>query len=347
MRKKKVCLIGRIAPGVDLFDGQTIKTRLLFDQLTKNTKWKIVVVDTYFKKRKVRMLFKTFFSLLRCKDVFICLSTNGLSVYYKILKFFICLRRTRVFHYVVGGNHHQYLMKHKSFIKTCKKFKVNWVQTINLVNELNKLGINNAKYMPNFKPMNPVDVSTIPLYTNSPFRFVTFSRITKTKGIDIAAEVIKRINDEFKDDICSIDVYGAVEDNFKDEFNNLLKNNKYVNYCGTRGPFESAQVLKDYFALLFPTYWPSEGFAATILDAYFAGIPVIATDWNCNSEIVNDGKTGFIYPNNKFKTLYDCVKFAISNPNVMNAMKPNCIEFAKEFTPDKYIKEIISFVEGK
>lgn len=347
MKKRKVCIIGRIAPGVELYDGQTVKTRLLYDQLKTKTDWDIRVVDTYNKKKKIRLFFRSIHCLFKCKDVFICLSSNGIGVYFKMLNFFMKVRKNRVYHYIVGGNHHKYLVEHPKYIKISKKFAVNWAQTNNLVEELRKLGIENAKYMPNFKPIEPVDISKSIIYEKAPFKFVMFSRITKTKGIDIASETVERINNEYGKTVCTLDVFGVVEDSFEEEFSNILKNNPFVKYNGAKNPFESGEVLKDYYVLLFPTHWDGEGFAATILDAYFGGIPVIATDWNCNAEIVNNGKTGFIYPNEQFKDLYECVKYAIENPDKMNAMKQNCVDFAKEYTPNKYIDEIVNFVESK
>lgn len=60
-------------------------------------------------------------------------------------------------------------------------------------------------------------------------------------------------------------------------------------------PFnQSTEVLKNYDALLFPTYYEGEGFAGTIIDAFAAGLPVIASDWKYNSEIIKQGITGVI-----------------------------------------------------
>ena len=345
MKKRKVCIVGRIAPGIELYDGQTIKTRLLVDELQKKTDWKIFVIDTYYKKHKIRLFIKSIFALLKCRDVFICLSANGIKIYYKLLKFFIKFRRTRVYHYVVGGDHHKFLIEHPHFIKTCSRFAVNWVQTNNLVMELNKLGINNAQYMPNFRLHELADLSSLMKIQKPPFRFVIFSRLNKAKGVSEAAEVIHKINKIHNKNLCILDIYGVVEPDYEEEFKKILENNTEIKYLGAKNSSESTDILKNYFALLFPTHWHGEGFAGTILDAFFAGLPVIATDWNCNAEIVENGKTGFVYPNKLFDTLYDCVEFAIKNPDIINNMRANCLASAKNFLPSKYVNEIINFVE--
>ena len=343
--KRKVCLIGRVAPNQQLFDGQTVKTRLLLNELRNNADWKIYVVDTVNKKHKIRMLIKSIYYLLLCRDVFICLSANGNRIYHKLLRPFIKIRRTRVYHYVVGGNYHNYLKNNPKFINISKRFRVNWVQTNGLVKELEKLGITNARYMPNFKSIKPVDISKVEPIIKPPFKFVIFSRIAKTKGIDVAAKSIEKLNQKNGYQVATLDCYGAIENPFKEEFENIVSSNSAVRYCGVIDAMKSGDALKNYFMLLFPTSWPGEGFAATILDAYFGGIPVIASDWNCNAEIVDEGKTGFIYPSSRFKTIDECIEYAVSNPSVINSMKPNCINYVKNFTPEKYIKEIIDFVE--
>jgi glycosyltransferase involved in cell wall biosynthesis len=48
----------------------------------------------------------------------------------------------------------------------------------------------------------------------------------------------------------------------------------------------------------FLSYWKGEGFTGVIIDAFIAGVPVIATGWNMNTEIIEDGINGFVIPPN-------------------------------------------------
>mgnify|MGYP002239410386 CR=1 FL=1 len=50
-----------------------------------------------------------------------------------------------------------------------------------------------------------------------------------------------------------------------------------------------------YDIMLFPTYWYGEGFPGIVMDAYIAGLPLIASDWNINTEVITE-KTGIIIP---------------------------------------------------
>ena len=70
-------------------------------------------------------------------------------------------------------------------------------------------------------------------------------------------------------------------DSVQTEWFNELKSTfpSYIKYGGLVPFDKSVEVLKNYFALLFPTYYEGEGFAGTLLDAMAAGVPVVASDW--------------------------------------------------------------------
>lgn len=350
MIRKRVLIIGHFGWGHDFFDGQTIKTRLLFSELKKQSNWDVKFVDTFNqKKKRISIFLKSLFLSLRCKDIIIALSTNGLTFYIPFLNFIRKIRKTRIYHYVVGGSFHHFLFSKPKFIPMVKQFKVNWVQTKNLVKELKAMEVDNAEYMPNFKPLKIIEKSKLIYYSKPPFLFCTFSRVMKEKGIGDAIEAINHINKKHGSIVCKLDIYGHVDSGYKKEFDEILKtcDSDVIRYCGAKDPMQSSKIISNYFACLFPTFWDGEGFAATVLDANFGGVPVIATDWNCNSEIISDGITGLIYPNDLFNNLEQAIEYAISNIKLINSMKERCLEFAKDFLPDEYIAYIISFIETK
>ena len=42
-----------------------------------------------------------------------------------------------------------------------------------------------------------------------------------------------------------------------------------------------------------------------VIDAYIAGVPLIASDWNMNTEVITE-KTGVIIPPKDEEALYNC-----------------------------------------
>lgn len=55
------------------------------------------------------------------------------------------------------------------------------------------------------------------------------------------------------------------------------------------------ETLKNYFALVFPTLFYTEGIPGTIIDAYAAGLPVISSKWESYDDVIEDNITGVGY----------------------------------------------------
>lgn len=55
---------------------------------------------------------------------------------------------------------------------------------------------------------------------------------------------------------------------------------------------KSIEVIKQYFMLLFPINHFGEGFLGTFIGTYSADLPIIASDWNYNAELIQEGITG-------------------------------------------------------
>ena len=89
--------------------------------------------------------------------------------------------------------------------------------------------------------------------------------------------------------------------------------------------------LARYYYMLFPTFWPGEGFPGAIIDCYIAGIPIIASDWGYIPEFIEDGKTGCIISAHNVEELVDVMKKAIDGKMNCLEMSKNCQIKAKEF----------------
>lgn len=145
-----------------------------------------------------------------------------------------------------------------------------------------------------------------------------------------------------------LDIYGPIDSSYENEFKiKMEETNENINYCGIVTFNKSVDTLKNYDCLLFPTYWNGEGFPGTIIDAFSAGVPVIASDWNCNKEIIDNKVNGIIYPNNEIIDLKDAIIYITGNREYLKKMRINCVQKAQQYMPDKYIKRIIEKIEEK
>ncbi len=166
----------------------------------------------------------------------------------------------------------------------------------------------------------------------------TFSRVMKEKGIEEAVRAIESINNQYKRQVYALTIYGQVDPHQIDWFEKLQQTfPSYIKYGGMVPFDKSTEILKDYFALLFPTYYEGEGFAGTLIDALAAGVPVIASDWHYNAEIVLDEKTGLVHKTKDDQGLKDALERAYLFPQKWNEMKLNCIRLAHHYVPEKAI----------
>ena len=341
IKKRKIGIIGHFGGKENILDGQTIKTKILYEELSNATDWNIIKVDTYYKKKNpIKLVFDSFKCLFSTKDIIVLLSGNGMRVYFPLLSLFAKKLHTNIYHDVIGGNLDVYVSKYPKYKKYLNSFKVNWVETLGLKEKLEKKEIQNCEVMPNFKRLTITNKKAIGF--QEPYCFCIFSRVMKEKGIEDAIDAIERINREAGKEVCRLDIYGRIDEQYEKRFEEILNQvTDSIQYKGVVSYDNSVETIEKYYALLFPTYWDGEGFPGTIVDAFSAGLPVIATDWNCNGEIVRNKINGIIYPNEEIENLVEAIEWLIKNKGSVYQMKEQCTVAAQNYQPDEYILKII------
>ena len=119
-----------------------------------------------------------------------------------------------------------------------------------------------------------------------------------------------------------------------------------IHYGGVISFAQTTEVLKDYYALLFPTYYEGEGFAGTLIDALAAGVPVIASDWRYNSEIVMPGTTGLLFKTRDVEELTDKLIYIYENQRTWNNLKTKCIAEAKNYVPEMAVSALVEVLKN-
>ena len=164
----------------------------------------------------------------------------------------------------------------------------------------------------------------------------------KEKGIEDAVNAVKTVNEHFGRTVYTLDIYGQVDSAQTEWFNELESTfPSYIKYGGLVPFDKSVEVLKNYFALLFPTYYEGEGFAGTLLDAMAAGVPVVASDWRYNSEIVNE-KNGYVYQVHDNYAFIDTLISVGNNLDLLLSKKPDCLKEAEKYRAENVIQCLTS-----
>jgi glycosyltransferase involved in cell wall biosynthesis len=133
-----------------------------------------------------------------------------------------------------------------------------------------------------------------------------------------------------------LDIYGQVDSEQTEWFEKLCNSfPDEIQYCGLVPYDKSVDVIKEYFALLFPTKFYTEGIPGTVIDAYAAGVPVIASRWESFEDSIEQGITGIGYTFGKKEELKIILMKLIEEPNVIYDMKRNCLAKAIQYLPQK------------
>ena len=270
------------------------------------------------------------------ENVIFMTDEGGIKVFPWLLLGANVLGKCRLHYIVIGGWLVHYLRRH-GFIRAClKRYAGIYVETTIMKRELEKMGFRNIVLMPNFKPLSPLVPEQLPMCYDEPLRFCTFSRVMREKGIDDAVEAIRAVNSHFGRTVCTLDIYGQVDSEQKAWFVELrnsfppeVRYGGVVDYCG------SVEILKDYAALLFPTEFFTEGVPGTIIDAYAAGVPVIASRWESFADVIEDGATGVGYPFGQAEALKEILLSLVDDPRKLVDMKEACLKKAYAYQPEQ------------
>lgn len=341
---KRVCIIGHFGHGENLLNGQTVKTKIVTKEIVKELgKKEVSCIDTHGGVKALMSAFCQALTALKYhKNIIIMPAENGLRIFAPLLVLLNLLFNRKLHYVVIGGWLPEFLKKRKKLTKALMSFDGIYVETNTMRKALEAQGFNNVYVMPNFKDLKILKESELVYHHTEPYRLCTFSRVMKEKGIEDAVNSVKTVNEQAGRTVYTLDIYGQV-DSAQTEWFNELKSTfpLYIKY-GELVPFDkSVEVLKNYFALLFPTYYEGEGFAGTLLDAMAAGVPVIASDWRYNPEIVNE-KTGYVYPvhdNHAFVTTLISVG---NNPDLLLSKKSDCLKEAEKYRAENVIQCLTS-----
>ena len=264
----------------------------------------------------------------------------------------LCLLRPffkgRKLHYmVIGGWLPQFIQTYKFLYKVLKKFDGIYVETSVMKSALEAMGLDNVVVIPNCKQLPCLTQQELVYTDSAPYKLCTFSRVMKQMGIEDAVEAVKAINTQRGETVYALDIYGQIDPNETAWFEDLQKTfPDYIAYKGMAPFDQSVEILKDYFCLLFPTRFYTEGIPGTIIDAYAAGVPVISAKWESFCDVVDDTQTGYGYEFENTAQLQQLLEDMANQPEKINSLKENCLRKYEDYTPAQAIKLLQKQMEG-
>lgn len=339
----KIGICGHYGGNQNFLDGQTVKTKIITKELQKEFgNEQVKCVDTFGGSKRLFSIVMGLCSLLvSCKNVIILPAHNSLRLFAPLLVFLNCFYHRKLHYVVIGGWLPEFVKKRSWLKEALMRFDYIYVETNIMKDKLMQMGFDNIVILPNCKELDILQPEELVYATGEPYKLCTFSRVMKEKGIEDAVNAVIAVNKQFGRVVYSLDIYGQVDVNEVKWFEDLqARFPEYIKYKGTVDFDKTTQVLKNYFMLLFPTRFYTEGIPGTIIDAYAAGVPVLASKWENYQDLV-DNQVGYGYDFNSKKALEKMLlKINLQSIEYVNITKKVCISKAKNYVPKKVIKKL-------
>lgn len=342
---KKTGVVGHFAFGKNFLDGQTIKTKIVAEELDRVLGEKNVKkADTYGSGiKKIFCVLKAIRLTFVCDNIVLIVARNGIKVFAPVLSFFSAITGCKLHYPVIGGWISGHIENMEGVKKALKKFDGVYLETSLTKQELEEMGYKNAYMMANCKNLRILKEDELVYNTEKPYRLCTFSRVMKEKGMEDAINAVKAVNEKYGETVYTLDIYGQVDAGQTQWFEDLKKTfPDYVNYGGAVDFNKTTEVLKDYYALLFPTHYFTEGIPGTIIDAYAAGVPVVSAKWKHYKDTILENETGLCYEFDKYEDFEKTMFEVANNPKSLNDMKLKCLSEAEKFLPKNAMEVMVN-----
>jgi len=338
---RTVGLIGNLGGSSAVYDGQALRTRLLRNELVSRLGEDAVrTADSSATLLNPLRLLIDVVEVFRGSDlVLIMPGERGLRVF---LPLFLLIRRVwdKPVHYlVVGGWLPQFLSARPILRKFVARLDGLHVQSQRMCRELAGMGLTRVSHLPNFR--NFVPVMSEGKEPGVPLRLVFLSRVIPEKGVELCAESVRTINQQAQTRRVMLDIWGPVNDSHRKWLEGMLQLAPHaIRYCGAAEPERVVTLLAEYDLLLFPTWYSGEGFPGVVVEAYAAGIPVLASRWQDNEEVIEDGVTGVLVETRNQAALTATLLHLLEHPSFLTSLKQGAREQAGIYHVDNVIPSL-------
>ena len=175
-----------------------------------------------------------------------------------------------------------------------------------------------------------------------------FSNIRPEKGIFEFLELARHISDLNTD--ITFTIAGPFKDGFVEgQVLNYISKYKIRN-ISILGPVYDKFCKENLFSnsgiLIFPSH--TEALPLIVIEAFSAGLPVIASSVGCIPEIITNGYDGYVYDEFNVETISSYVKYILSDDETYFTFSSNCIaKYCDKYTRNSYkdnLREILEHV---
>ncbi|WP_165497057.1 glycosyltransferase family 4 protein [Rhodococcus sp. ABRD24] len=181
-------------------------------------------------------------------------------------------------------------------------------------------------------------------FRSAEVRILFLGRISHWKGVHVAIETVKILNEAASDCVYSLDIAGAAlfgEDEYFAAIQELVAGNDNVRLLGHVD--QVAELLRGYDALFHCSLIP-EPFGQVIVQGMSAGLAVFATRGGGPDEIINDGVDGVLVQAGDSAALAERVLELFSRPDRVRVLRHAANRSAGRYSDEVAVREIDSAV---
>lgn len=315
---RKILFIGPIGKLDHPQGGDQYKNQLLLEALN-NIDPNVVFLDTSNWNRKIKILLRLLKAVFFEEFGTIILSASSLSSY-RLLRL-LNTKSKKIVYFVIGGVLPDLIEGQKLDTKVYSRLNKVVVEGKTMHNKLAQLGVCNVEVLHNFKKRQSHQTIA---KSEILFKTVFISRVIEEKGVRIIVDAIQQINKTSGSKV-SCDFYGPIDNEWQEYFNAL--DDAYLNYGGylnfSTDSYAAYSQLSQYEVFLFPTYWYGEGFPGVFLDAFMVGLPIVCSDWNMNSEVVQHEYNGLVLEDNNVANLKQAILRLQTDKSLLDKLSTN------------------------
>lgn len=167
-----------------------------------------------------------------------------------------------------------------------------------------------------------------------------YGRLSGEKGLDVLLDAKKLLKSSIQLKIIG---NGPEELRLKERVQKEGISN--VEFLGFKTGDDLTIEIEKARATIIPAVW-HEVFGLTIIESFSSGTPVIGSSVGGITELIHEGKNGFLFERANPKELAHKIEkvFSISNEDY-SVMVKYCFEYSKKFSPQKYYNELVKVYE--
>ena len=169
-------------------------------------------------------------------------------------------------------------------------------------------------------------------------KLIFFGRLHMTKGLAEALDACRHLPEP-----CHLQVFGP---GMSDTDWSLFEAHPKATYGGVLEPEDVPRVLSEHDLLLFPSYYPGEGYPGVILEAFQCGLPVIAARWRAVPELVGHEENGLLVEPRSAGEVRSAIKRLLDDPDLYRRLCEGAKRRGEDFRSAKWHDRMAADLRG-